>query len=138
MFHPDVFAAMDAAGNDCSKAVWYDFLLSEVAINTTRDKVKHDQRRRIWDHGFTMKGFLLRYTTHLLVGKLTAFSHCPVRRANPFLRARLETHIAQCAVSGESVDVSSWFYWFSFDVMGDLHSQGLLICCVMKNGIMPL
>lgn len=56
IFHPDVFAATDGPGNTCSKAVWYDFLLPEVAVNTTRDKAAHDQRRRIWDHGFTKKG----------------------------------------------------------------------------------
>ena len=56
VFHPDVFAATDGPGNTCRKAVWYDFLLPEVAVNTTRDKPAHDQRRRIWDHGFTKKG----------------------------------------------------------------------------------
>ena len=33
--------------------------------------------------------------------------------------AILERHIAKCAAMGEGVDVTSWFYWFSFDVMGD-------------------
>jgi len=56
VFHPDIFAAMDGPGNSCSKAVWYDFLLPEMAVNTTRDKAQHDQRRRIWDKAFTRQG----------------------------------------------------------------------------------
>ncbi|KAG7009753.1 hypothetical protein G7Y79_00001g000250 [Physcia stellaris] len=31
----------------------------------------------------------------------------------------LEEHIAKSAKQGHSVDVTAWFYWFSFDVMGD-------------------
>ena len=56
IFNPEVFAAMDGPGNVCKKAVWYDFLLPEVAVNTTRDIPMHDRRRRIWDRGFTTKG----------------------------------------------------------------------------------
>lgn len=56
VFHPDIFAATDGLGNTCGKAVWYDFLLPELAVNTIRDKVQHDQRRRIWDKGFTRQG----------------------------------------------------------------------------------
>lgn len=32
---------------------------------------------------------------------------------------QLERHIAVAASTGEPVNVSSWFYWFSFDVMGE-------------------
>ena len=53
---PEIFKALDGPGNACTKAPWYDFLLPEVALNTTRDKPTHDKRRRIWDHGFTTKG----------------------------------------------------------------------------------
>lgn len=56
VYHPDIFAVTDGPGNSCGKAVWYDFLLPELAVNTTRDKVQHDQRRRIWDKGFTRQG----------------------------------------------------------------------------------
>lgn len=56
VFNPEILAAVDGPGTGCTKAVWYDFLLPEVAVNTTRDKEKHDQRRRIWDRGFTTKG----------------------------------------------------------------------------------
>lgn len=81
--------------------MWYDFLLPEVAVNTTRDKEKHDQRRRIWDHGFTTKA-LLQYQDRIVE-----------------YAEQLERHIAVAASTGEPVNVSSWFYWFSFDVMGE-------------------
>lgn len=56
VFLPEIMPAIDGPGNLCIKAVWYDMLLPEVALNTTRDKQMHDQRRRIWDRGFTVKG----------------------------------------------------------------------------------
>ena len=56
IFTPDVFTATDGPGNNCTKAVWYDFLVPEVAVNTTRDKEAHDWRRRLWNKGFTAKG----------------------------------------------------------------------------------
>ncbi len=59
IFCPEILSSVDGPGNKCTKAVWYDFLLPEVAMNTTRDKKEHDQRRRIWDHGFTSKCVLL-------------------------------------------------------------------------------
>jgi hypothetical protein len=42
--------------NKFKKDVWYDLLLPEISISTTRDKALHDHRRRIWNHGFTNKG----------------------------------------------------------------------------------
>lgn len=31
----------------------------------------------------------------------------------------LEAHIAKIAETGDIFDATEWFYWFSFDVMGD-------------------
>ncbi len=56
IYTQEAFAAMDGPGNACSKAVWYDFLVPEIAVNTTRDKASHDRRRRIWDRGFSTSG----------------------------------------------------------------------------------
>lgn len=55
VFNPEVLPAIDGPGTQCIKAVWYDLLLSEVAVNTTRDKPMHDKRRRIWNHEFAVK-----------------------------------------------------------------------------------
>jgi tryprostatin B 6-hydroxylase len=101
VFHPDVFNVMDGPGNHCTKAVWYDFLLPEVAVNTTRDKPLHDQRRRIWDSGFNSKA-LVQYQQRI--------AHFAIH---------MDAHIEKCAKENEVVDIADWVYWYSFDVMGE-------------------
>ncbi|KAL9133026.1 MAG: hypothetical protein Q9175_005796 [Cornicularia normoerica] len=99
IFTPEVKWAIDGPTNQCNKPVWYDILLPLIALNTTRSKKEHDQRRRTWDHAFTVKaleGYELRIQKF---GEL------------------LEKHIASTA--GIPIDVSTWFYFLSFDVMGD-------------------
>ena len=98
---PEVPNAVDGPGNDCSKAVWYDLLLPEIALNTTRSKRDHDVRRRIWDHGFSSK----------------ALAHYEERVVE--YAEMLEARVAELSRRGEPVDVSKWFYWFTFDVMGE-------------------
>ena len=56
IFTPEVKWAVDGPANQCNKAVWYDILLPLIALNTSRSKKEHDQRRRTWDHAFTLKG----------------------------------------------------------------------------------
>ena len=56
VYLPEVLPAVNGRDNPCTKTAWYDFLLPEVAMNTTRDKQAHDQRRRVWEHGFSFKG----------------------------------------------------------------------------------
>lgn len=101
IFHPEVLRAVDGPGNRCTKAVWYDLLLPELAVNTTRSKPEHDRRRRIWDHGFTAKA-LMNYEEQMM-------KHGDV----------LERGISDLVQKGQPVNVSAWFYWFTFDVMGE-------------------
>ncbi|OCL13438.1 cytochrome P450 [Glonium stellatum] len=98
---PEMPGAVDGPGNNCSKAIWYDFLLPEIALNTTRSKRDHDTRRRIWDRGFSAKA-------------LAYYEERVVEYAET-----LEARIAELSRRGEPVDVSQWFYWFTFDVMGE-------------------
>ncbi|KAI1076811.1 cytochrome P450 [Whalleya microplaca] len=93
--------AIDGPRKPCTKAVWYDFLLPEIAVNTTRSIKDHDARRRIWDRGFSKKA-------------LDVYDERVVEYAET-LAARLE-ELAHDAVP---VNVSDWFYWFTFDVMGE-------------------
>lgn len=101
VFHPEVLRAVDGPGNSCTKAVWYDLLLPELAVNTTRSKPEHDRRRRIWDHGFTTKA-LTNYEERMM-----------------HYGDALERGIADLAQENRPVNVSAWFYWFTFDVMGE-------------------
>ncbi|KAL8947425.1 MAG: hypothetical protein Q9222_006293 [Ikaeria aurantiellina] len=101
IFHPEVLRAVDGPGNSCTKAVWYDLLLPELAVNTTRSKPAHDKRRRIWDQGFSSKA-LAGYEQRMM-----EYGHL------------LENGICGLSQQGQAVNVSAWFYWFTFDVMGE-------------------
>ncbi|KAI8633186.1 cytochrome P450 [Xylariaceae sp. FL1651] len=98
---PAVSYALDGPGNQCTKAVWYDFLLPEIAINTTRSKAQHDARRRIWDKGFTP-------------ARLTVYQE----RVAEYART-LVSRIEELAHQEAPVDLTDWFYWFTWDVMGE-------------------
>lgn len=93
--------AVDGPKNECTKAVWYDFLLPEIALNTTRDKKAHDVRRRIWDKGFSTKALAIYEERVIEYAELLA------------------KRIEELAASNTPVNVSDWFYWFTFDVMGE-------------------
>lgn len=58
LFTPDALLALHGAGSSCKKGDWYDFMLPDVSLHSSRDKVVHDQRRRIWDQAFSMKGWI--------------------------------------------------------------------------------
>ena len=47
----------------------------------------------------------------------------------------LEKHIAD--IAGKPIDVSTWFYFLSSDVMGDSLLQSLSRCWRIKSGIIP-
>ncbi|KAI1412243.1 cytochrome P450 [Hypoxylon sp. FL1857] len=93
--------AVDGPGNECTKAVWYDFLLPEIALNTTRSIKEHNSRRRLWDRSFSTKA-------------LAIYEERVVEYAEV-----LASQIEKLAQQGAPVNVSDWFYWFTFDVMGE-------------------
>lgn len=98
---PAVPNAVDGPENSCTKAVWYDFLLPEIALNTTRSKKDHDIRRRIWDRGFSTRALII------YEARVTEYAEI------------LAARIADLANEGKTVNVCDWFYWFTFDVMGE-------------------
>lgn len=93
--------AVDGPKNNCTKAVWYDFLLPEIALNTTRSKKDHDSRRRIWDNCFSTKA--------LAIYEERIFDYAEI----------LIQRIEQLAQQSKPVNGSDWSYWFTFDVMGE-------------------
>ena len=70
------------------------------SIFETRDKAKHDKRRRAWDQGFSVKAL-----------------HCYGPRIELYAK-QLEDQIAISV--GRPMNVSLWFKYYGFDVMGDL------------------
>lgn len=93
---------LDGPRNNCEKAVWYDFLLPEIAVNTTRNKKHHDIRRRIWDRAFSSKAF-------------DTYEKLAVEHAETLI-----SQISQLSEEGNAVVVTDWFYWYTFDVIGEL------------------
>ena len=115
VFTPEVKWAVDGPTNRCDKAVWYDILLPLIALNTTRSKKEHDIRRRTWDHAFTLKGLLPQSHFKILIDISAALEGYEQRIQK--YGVLLEKHIASNV--GRPVEVSKWFYFLSFDVMGD-------------------
>ncbi|KAH8690164.1 putative cytochrome P450 oxidoreductase [Talaromyces proteolyticus] len=82
------------------KGVWYTVLEPRVSVHMERNKQEHARRRKVWDQAFSSKALrdyeprVSRYTNQLL----------SVIQQN----------------SGNPIDVSRLFNYFSFDVMGDL------------------
>ncbi|KAL8952041.1 MAG: hypothetical protein Q9222_002028 [Ikaeria aurantiellina] len=99
VFDAQILSAIDGPGTHCTKAVWYDALLPESLVNTTRNKTEHSQRRRMWDTAFTPQA-LEGYNK-----KIISYSQ------------RLERKVADSI--GKAVNASSLLYQFSFDLMGD-------------------
>ncbi|KAF2260598.1 putative benzoate 4-monooxygenase cytochrome P450 [Lojkania enalia] len=99
VFNQEATWAINGPSNNCTKAAWYDILLPLYALNTIRSKQQHDQRRRAWEQAIsfkTMSGYEERIQSH---------------------GVKLEKHIASTA--GESINMTQWFYFLAFDVMGD-------------------
>ncbi len=116
VFNPEIMAAFDGRVNKCSKSVWYDFLWPMVGLNTTRDKVLHDKRRRVWDQGFTTKGSRLDLK---LCSSDPVFFAALLNYEDRVLNYAKQLERCIASVGGTPVNVTPWFYWFSFDIMGD-------------------
>lgn len=89
-----------SAQTTCSKAPWYSIELPAYSMHSTRSRVEHDKRRRIWSPAFSDKA-LRGYEQRVL-------------KYNKSLLERL------ASFSGQAVNASRWFNLWSFDVMGDV------------------
>ena len=84
----------------CRKGIGYDIDNPLCSMHSTRDRAQHDVRRRIWSPAFSDKA-LRGYET----------------RVEPFVNV-LVKRIAE--FKGQPINVSKWFNFFGYDVMGDL------------------
>ncbi|KAI0427569.1 cytochrome P450 [Xylaria sp. FL1042] len=100
---------IDSSKSQFTKATFYDVVLPMVAINTTRNADDHDSRRRIWNKGFSSKAMagyenlVLRYV-ELLAHQIENQVHEKSSTTSP---------------KGPIINVTDWFSWFAFDVMGE-------------------
>ncbi|KNA95826.1 hypothetical protein FOXG_01241 [Fusarium oxysporum f. sp. lycopersici 4287] len=97
---PHALQALHSTSSSCTKGPWYSIEHPVTSLQMTRDKEEHTRRRRVWDMAFSSKCLrryedrVAEYTTQLL------------------------QHIE--ALQDEPLDISMWFNFYSFDVMGDL------------------
>ncbi|CEN59792.1 hypothetical protein ASPCAL02236 [Aspergillus calidoustus] len=84
----------------CVKAQWYTLELPAASMHTTRSRAEHDRRRRVWSPAFSDKA-LRGYEA-----RIKGYNQALIQQIEGF--------------SGKPIDISQWFNFWSFDVMGDL------------------
>lgn len=118
IFTPEALATIAGPGSKCTKAAWYDGVgMPHPTLQTTRDRVAHDKRRRVWDRGFSAKGRFSMWN-HLYPSSPWS----PALRDYEGIVSRYSTELIDQlkAFSGKPVNASLWLNFYSFDVMGDL------------------
>lgn len=86
----------------CSKNTFYDNGHPMMSLHSYRDRIAHDQRRRVWSAGFGDRA-LRGYEQRMRVYRQKLFQ-------------RLEAR----AVAESAINISQWFNFYSYDTMGDL------------------
>ncbi|PGH15628.1 hypothetical protein AJ80_05493 [Polytolypa hystricis UAMH7299] len=96
----DCVEVVSSAKSKCTRAPFYSQAHPITSLHVTRDPMEHAQRRRVWSKAFSenaLRGYEAR-----------------VQRYNEQL---IEQIGASC---GQPIDMTKWFNFYSFDVMGDL------------------
>ncbi|KAE8165150.1 cytochrome P450 monooxygenase [Aspergillus tamarii] len=83
-----------------SKGVWYTCSEPRVSLETVRDKKEHAMQRKVWDKGFSSQA-LKHYEPRLSSYAAQLFT-------------AIDSHL------GQSMNMTQWFNYYAFDVMGDL------------------
>ncbi|KND90425.1 Tryprostatin B 6-hydroxylase [Tolypocladium ophioglossoides CBS 100239] len=97
---PKVVDLIHSNQSPCYKGPWYNILHPIRSLHTVRDQKEHARRRKTWDKGLGSKALrdyeprVAEYTAQLL--------------------QKLDES------QGEPLNMSTWFNFYSFDVMGDL------------------
>ena len=116
VFRPEAVKSIHGYGSQCTKSAWYDMLKPYTAMNTTRSRLEHDKRRRAYESGLSIKGSLSAVIMPL---KLTLFKAVQGYQTRVLHSANdLDNAFSQLA--GQPMNISVWFQYFAFDVMGEL------------------
>jgi hypothetical protein len=51
IFQPDIHRLIDGPNTTCTKSAWYDVVHPDQSLVSARDKLMHDDRRRLWFQG---------------------------------------------------------------------------------------
>jgi hypothetical protein len=113
---PEIVPLIYGPGSKCDKAAFYDVVgLPNKSLQLERDRVTHDKRRKVWDKAFSAKGEVFSEVLH------DANNGTALRDYESRVVGHADTLVKQLqARSGQEVDASLWFNFYSFDVMGDL------------------
>ncbi|KAI0965089.1 cytochrome P450 [Xylaria arbuscula] len=98
--HPQAVQAIYGLGSKCRKADWYDLAHPVVSLQTMRDDASHSKWRRVWSAAFGERS-LQDYEERMVQ-----------------YRALLIQKIEDSA--GGSIDMTKWFNYYSYDVMGEV------------------
>ena len=63
-FTPEALYAVEAPGSACGRTDWYDNILPMKGLISLRNNYEHDQRRKIWEKAFSIKGTFLMDIHH--------------------------------------------------------------------------
>ena len=85
-------------------------------MNTTRSKTEHDMRRRVYETGLSVKGLFLTFGVCLELTPCEAVREYEDR----VFRSAEELDIAFLRLASKPINISTWFQYFAFDIMGEL------------------
>jgi len=100
LFGWEAYRQIHGSESTCERAAYYDILHPMVSLDTTRDTAAHHIRRKVWEPAFSIKALdqnlpLVYQYADLLVEQLNKRQNTPL-------------------------DLSMWFEYYSFDLMGML------------------
>ncbi|KAI1420437.1 cytochrome P450 [Xylaria sp. FL1777] len=100
---------IDGQKSQFTKASFYDVMLPVVAISSTRNVDDHGTRKRIWNQGLSPRA-LAGYEDLIL-----RYARLLANQIESLLCEKTSTSSSQGAI----LNVTDWFSWFAFDVMGE-------------------
>lgn len=98
---PDIVEIVHGGRSQCTKSIWYNIGFPMMTLHQMRDKKMHERRRRAgWDQAFNVQS-------------LRAYDDRVVSCTDMLLQQIL-------SLAGQSVDVSKWMTYYTYDVMGEV------------------
>lgn len=97
---PRAVSAVYGPKSSCTKNSFYDLTAPVRSLHSHRIRAVHDRRKRVWSSAFSdkaLRGYEMRIRVH-----------------------RQKLFQALNARANEKINISDWFNFYSYDVMGDL------------------
>ncbi|KAI0412150.1 cytochrome P450 [Xylaria grammica] len=100
IIHPKAVPAIYGPNSKCRKSDWYDLTYPMVSLQSTRDDDLHSRWRRVWSQAFGDRN-------------LREYEQRIVRYRAILLKAIEDS-------AGQSMNMTKWFGYYGFDIMGEL------------------